>query len=136
MTRRRPPALVGAVLSLLLLAGCGSPAAPTAPHFAKAGDQLDLPLPAAVKRLRFTDSNGRTVRLSDFAGKTIVVGDMLTLCQEHCPIDTATLVLMAHEYAATAADPADTVFLSITVDPVRDTPAQLAAYRHQYVGSP
>jgi protein SCO1/2 len=131
-------ALLSAVFSvaMLLLAGCGTHAAAAAPQFKNAGTQLYLPLPAALQRLKFTDSTGRTVRLSDYAGKTIVLADGLTLCQEHCPIDTATLVLLAREYAAQASDPSDTVFLTVTVDPTRDTPPQLAAYRKLYVGSP
>lgn len=118
-----------------VLTACGAPVPTSAPHFAAAGTELDLPVPATIRALPFTDQAGHTVHLSDFAGKTVVLGDMLTLCQEHCPIDTETLVLMARERAATP-DPADTVFLSVTVDPTRDTPAQLAAYRRLYVGSP
>lgn len=75
------------------------------------------------------------MRLADLIGKTVVIQDVMTLCQELCPIDTASFVRAASDYSSGAADPADVVFLSITVDPERDTPAQLAAYRRQYVGA-
>jgi cytochrome oxidase Cu insertion factor (SCO1/SenC/PrrC family) len=140
LVRRRSRALAIAVAGSALaavLAGCGSagsaPAA--APHFRDGGSVLDTPLSAAVEHMRFTDESGRAVRLADYTGKTIVLGDILTLCQEHCPIDTATFVQLAQQYSRTAKDPDDTVFLSITVDPARDTPAQLAAYRRTYVGA-
>nr|WP_246299414.1 SCO family protein [Nocardioides panaciterrulae] len=82
-----------------------------------------------------TDEQGRTVHLSDYAGRTVVLQDVTTLCQELCPIDTATFVSTARQYQDRADDPSDTVFLSVTVDPERDTPAQLRAYRRQYAGA-
>lgn len=135
LRRRRlvPIAAAGMALAAALT-GCGSTAPAAAPHFSGGGTELDSPLSAAVKNMRFTDESGRTVRLADYAGKTVVLGDILTLCQEHCPIDTAAFVQLAQQYATKAKDPADTVFLSITVDPARDTPAQLAAYRKLYMG--
>ena len=93
-------------------------------------------MPRALEHAAFLDQDGRTVRLADLIGKTLVIQDVMTLCQELCPIDTSTFVQAASDYAAGAAHPADVVFLSITVDPEQDTPAQLAAYRRQYVGAP
>lgn len=126
--------VVALVLLATVLTGCAGTGSPAhAPHLA-AGSTLGGPLPQPLASLPFTDENGRTVHLSDFRGRTVVLQDTLTLCQEHCPIDTATFVGTAR---AAAADPslADTVFLSITVDPVRDTPAQLSAYRRLYAGA-
>lgn len=137
MTRLRRTVMtaVVAAATMTLVAGCGaSEASPTAPHVGS-GAVLDQPLPAAVEHMTFTEETGARVQLADFAGKTIVVDDVLTLCQEHCPIDTAVFVQTAERYAQTAPDPDDVVFLSITVDPERDTPRQLAAYRQLYVGS-
>jgi len=123
-----------AVGTMLLLAGCGSSATTSQPKLGT-GDPLDKPLPAAIEHMTFTDETGKKVQLSDYAGRTIMLQDVLTLCQEHCPIDTAAFVQTAQRYAATASDPGKVVFLSITVDPQRDTTAQLAAYRRMYVGS-
>lgn len=131
---RRVTTAIAAIGFVALAAACGaSGASPAAPHVGS-GAQLDRPLPAAIRHMTFTDETGRPVRLSDFTGKTIVLDDVLTLCQEHCPIDTAVFVQTALRYSQTAPDPGDVVFLSITVDPGRDTPAQLAAYRRLYVG--
>ena len=136
-SRRRAVRAAAALLAVAaLVAGCGtgSSARVAVPHFRDGGSQLDARLSRAVERIPFTDESGRTVHLSDYAGRTIVLGDILTLCQEHCPIDTATFVQLAERYAADPSRRDDTVFLSVTVDPGRDTPAQLAAYRRLYVG--
>jgi len=128
--------LVGLVAAVCLGA-CGGHASGTSaepPHYSS-GTVVGTPVPAAVRHLAFTDENGRTVHLSDYAGRTVVLQDVMTLCQELCPVDTATFVDTARQYAQRAADPSDTVFLSITVDPRRDTPAQLRAYRHEYAGA-
>jgi protein SCO1/2 len=138
-SRRRAVRAAAALLAVAaLVAGCGtsSSARVAVPHFRDGGSQLDARLSRAVERIPFTDEAGRTVHLSDYAGRTVVLGDILTLCQEHCPIDTATFVELARRWTADPSNAASTVFLSITVDPARDTPAQLAAYRRLYVGGP
>ena len=125
--------LVGVLLvsmSLLVACGAGGKSLPVL----SSGTSLDQPLPTAIEHMTFTDATGRRVHFSDYAGKTIVLDDILTLCQEHCPIDTAAFVDTAQRYATTARHAGDVVFLSITVDPQRDTPAQLAAYRRLYAG--
>lgn len=115
------------------LAGCGADGASAhvSPPKKGVGTPMDDALPRRILDLPFTDSTGKTVRLSDLAGKTVVISDVMTLCQEACPLDTAALLQTEREVSA--ADPkAPVVYLSITVDPERDTPAQLAAYRRQF----
>jgi protein SCO1/2 len=77
------------------------------------------------------DPQGHIVTLGSFAGRTLVVSDSMTLCSEDCPLDTANIVSAAR--ATDAAGLTDkTEFLSITIDPARDTPHRLAAYRRLY----
>lgn len=99
------------------------------------GTPLDSALPASIRDLSFTDSDGRSVRLADFAGKTVAISDVMTLCQETCPADTATLVQTVRAEDA-AGRGSGQEFLSITVDPGRDTAAQIAAYRRLFVPPP
>ncbi len=133
MTRRaraKPAARLGslvAVLTLILaVAGCGasSPAAPAA----SLGSQIDRPLDPAVLNVPLATSTGATTTLAAYHGKTVVIGDFLTLCQEICPM---TSVNFEHMGAAATrdGDGGSVVFLEVTVDPTRDTPARLAAYR-------
>lgn len=139
ITRRA--ALGGGVLlglgGLGALAGCGGQAraeAPPAPG-RNVGTELDQALPDWVSAMAFTDGAGRTVRFSDYADKVVVLADTMTLCQESCPIHTATVVQTAEQVAA--AGHSDKVeFLSVTVDPARDNPAQIAAYQKLYRGAP
>ncbi|GAA2017322.1 hypothetical protein GCM10009740_00950 [Terrabacter terrae] len=114
------------VTSAAVLTGCGtarssSPIASPPPTLEQIGTPTDQTLPRAILDLPLTDSSGKTVHLADFAGRTVVLSDNMTLCQETCPMDTATLVQTARDENATA-DRAKVVYLSVTVDPVRDTP--------------
>lgn len=121
-----------AVLALLLVAsGCGSSPVP-APG-PNVGTALDGAIPKAILDLPLRDSAGRVRHLSDFAGKVLVISDSMTLCQETCPLDTASVVHTARRVAA-AGDSSRVEFLTITVDPQRDTVPQLRAYRRLYAG--
>lgn len=140
IAHRLPRALALSLVGLLAaaqLSSCGgsaSSAAQAAPRY-PSGTEVGQQLPDRLLHMPLTDEHGHTVHLADYAGKTVVLQDVMTLCQELCPIDTATFTSTISRYQQTAPHPSDTVFLSITVDPRRDTPAQLRAYRKQYAGS-
>lgn len=128
--------VAGALLVTAGLAGCGdvARAAPPAPSNA-VGTRIDAAVPKRVLSLPFQDSTGRTRHLSDFAGKLVVLSDSMTLCQESCPLDTSSVVSAARQVAGHgAAD--DVEFLTVTVDPRRDTPRRLAAYRSLFRPTP
>jgi protein SCO1/2 len=114
----------------LLMAGCGGgdPVSPPGPNV---GTRVDQPVPSRLLHLPLRDQDGRVRHLADFHDKVLVVSDAMTLCQETCPLDTAQVVQTARELDATARGK-DVEFVSITVDPERDTPQQLAAYRRLF----
>ena len=122
--------LLTAVLALTVLAGCGRQSVP-APS-AAVGTRLDQALPSGIAHLHLVDSTGRTRTLADLRGKVIVLQDSMTLCQETCPMDTAALLRTARAVDAAGLGH-EVVFVTATVDPQRDTPHQLAAYRRLYV---
>ncbi|MGH3510240.1 MAG: SCO family protein, partial [Nocardioidaceae bacterium] len=128
---RRPWALLALGPVLALAAACGSgPSAPAAPSQA-VGTKLDGPLKPAISALPLRTSTGATTTLAAYAGKVVVISDSMTLCQESCPLDTTNIVEAAR--AVNRAGLADkVVFLTISVDPGRDTTARLAAYRKFY----
>ncbi|MEO6886843.1 MAG: SCO family protein, partial [Jatrophihabitantaceae bacterium] len=70
-----------------------------------------------------------------FAGKILVISDLMTLCQESCPLDTANMVSAARTIEQSALG-SKVEFLSITVDPARDTPSRLAAYKRLFSSAP
>jgi protein SCO1/2 len=97
-------------LAAVLVAGC-----------ATGGDAPSLPAFA------LTDQSGRTVRTEDLRGRGLVVSFVFTACVEACPIVVAQLARL--QARARAEGLGDRVrFVSITLDPVTDTPAVLAQY--------
>ena len=75
-------------------------------------------------------SSGEAFSLEDFEGKLVLVNFMFTSCGGICPMQTASL----RQVMATL-DPAEMdelVFLSVSIDPARDTPDVLAAYKSNY----
>jgi protein SCO1/2 len=128
------PALVAAVAALLLLAGCGGTDPPARPG-RSVGTSLDRAVPARIQHLPFTTSSGARVTLAALRGKVVVLTDFLTLCSEQCPMTSANVDAMARAVHADGLDD-KAVFVEVTVDPVRDTPARLAAYRQLFAAVP
>jgi cytochrome oxidase Cu insertion factor (SCO1/SenC/PrrC family) len=120
--------------SALAMTACGDgPGVPAAPS-AYLGAVLDRPVPDSVARLPLTTDAGRVTSLAALRGHVVVLADFLTLCQETCPLTAGNLVVM--DRAVIAAGLGGRVrFAELTVDPGRDTPARLRAYR-ALVGAP
>jgi protein SCO1/2 len=117
----------------IVAAGCAASPVPAPPD--AVGTRIDNLVAARIMNQPLVTQSGAITRLSTYRGKIVLVSDMMTLCQETCPIDTATLVQTAR--AAQRAGLGGRVeFLSITVDPQRDRPARLAAYRALYAPAP
>ena len=109
-------------------------ATPTVPG-PNVGTSLNAKLPSRLSHLKLVTPSGDSTTLAAQRGKVVLVSDIMTLCQETCPADTATFVATAN--AIRAAGLSNQVeFLSITVDPKRDTRPQLAAYRRLYKPTP
>jgi protein SCO1 len=73
------------------------------------------------------DQAGKTVRLSDFQGKVVVVDFIYT----RCPLPDVCPRLSAN-FATVSKKLHDVEFLSITIDPQFDTPEVLAAYARRW----
>lgn len=121
---------VAALMLCLSLTACGSTGGPPPPS-AQLGNTMKGAVSKSILALPLIDSDGKTRHLSDYAGKIIVIDPILTLCQETCPLDTTAFTQVARSTAASSAAN-KVVFLTISVDPTRDTPSQLAAYRKLY----
>ena len=74
------------------------------------------------------DQNGETRRPDDFAGKPIALFFGFTYCPDICPTTLMTLTATQDQLAADGEPTDDLQILFVTVDPERDTPAQLNAY--------
>jgi protein SCO1/2 len=123
--------IIAALGCMLFIAGCSK----AKPPGVDVGTKLDMELPSDIANLPLVDSNGKKTSLADFRGKVLVISDTMTLCEESCPLDTANLVQTAREVDK-ADHGSDVVFLSITVDPQRDTVPQIEAYRKLFAPLP
>jgi len=123
-------AVLGAVVIALLSAGCAGSAAgngsPTG-HYGALGTLIRIPVPTALRQLPLTNQYRRHVTLDSWPGRTVLVVPFLTLCQEECPLTTGNLIAVTRSLRADGAT-ARVQIIELSVDPVRDTPARLAAY--------
>lgn len=118
-----------ATLAIAVFAvACGGSKATPGPPSAYLGTVVDRTVPAAIADLPLTTDAGRPTSLAAWHGQVVVLADFLTLCQETCPLTTGNLLQM--DRAVTKAGLGGRVrFAELTVDPARDTPARLRAYR-------
>ena len=89
-----------------------------------------------VGTLPLTDHTGQRFDLADYAGKAVVVDFVYTSCPlpDFCPRLSAMMQAMQAPVAQRFGDRVR--LLSVSFDPVRDTPAVLAAYRARYTQAP
>src|SRR5207302_9114927 len=91
-----------------------------------AGERDGLPKIGPAPEVSLTTQDGQRLSLKELRGKVVAVTFIYTSCADTCPLLTAK---MAGLQAALGADFGPKVFfLSITVDPERDTPAVLQRY--------
>ncbi len=119
-------------LALLVLAGLAVGGAAALALFPQARDKL---LPAGNIRIMgqalvggpftLTDHTGKHVTEQDFRGRTMVVFFGFTFCPDVCP---SGLQVMSAALDKLGPKADRVVPVLITVDPERDTPAQLAMY--------
>ena len=76
-----------------------------------------------------TDQSGRRVTEKDFAGKVLLVNFGYTFCPDVCPTELAAMTA-AIDQLGDAAKRVQPLF--ITIDPTRDTVAQLALYHQNF----
>lgn len=81
-----------------------------------------------IPNVELTTHEGRLVRFYDdlVRARTVAVQFFFVHCEGVCPLSTATLLSMQDELGERLG--ADIFFLSITLDPERDTPAVLAEH--------
>lgn len=82
--------------------------------------------PVEAVDFTLTDQDGNAVSFSDFDGKVIVVAFTYTHCPDVCPVIEANMKYMKGELGDSYGE--DVVYLSISIDPLRDTPEVLAQY--------
>lgn len=127
MTRRRG---ILAVLTSVLVAGCGSSGAVTAvDQGAVSGSGLQglilKPAKTAPSLVLHDYTGPQPVSLSQFRGRAVLVTFVYTHCPDVCPLIVADLAAAQRRLGAEAAH---LKILAVTVDPRRDTPSVIRAF--------
>jgi protein SCO1 len=127
--RRARPAW-GIALALVALgaalSSCSSSGPPSQPSAA-----MGVVQNRAIPDVALVDQNGRATSLSALKGKYVVLAPFLSLCQDECPLITGAFLSLQRDVRAAGLGN-DVVFVELTVDPGRDTPARLAAYAQRF----
>jgi cytochrome oxidase Cu insertion factor (SCO1/SenC/PrrC family) len=109
-----------------LLAACGGSGDP-APPPASQGIVQERPMPDVP----LISSSGVATSLAAYRGKYVVMAPFLSLCQDECPLITGAFIALQHDVDAAGLGK-KVIFMEITVDPGRDSPARLAAYSKEF----
>ncbi len=112
------------ILTLALLAPPTLALAHDAPH-----DQR-LPTIGPAPNFALISQDGVPVALRDFRGKVVAVTFIYTFCPDICPMLTAKMAEVQDDLGRDFG--AKIAFISITVDPERDTPDVLKEYARAY----
>jgi protein SCO1 len=145
--RRWPFAVAALAVALAVAAGCaerrdGGPTAsvehPSASvtTTATAPDRLAVIRDQHLFNVPLTTQEGRSVRFYDdlVRGRVVAINFMFTSCVVGCPVTISNLVLVQKALDERARR--DVTFLTISLDPERDTPDVLRSYARAYHAGP
>lgn len=82
--------------------------------------------PAVFRDLHLQDHRARAVQPASLDGRVLLLNFVFTTCSTSCPLQTHELAQLRR--GLPAAVRARTEFVSVSVDPLNDTPAALAAF--------
>ena len=83
-------------------------------------------MPIALASAALTDQDGRPLKIADFRDKTLVLNFIFTSCPSVCPRETQALSEVQRRLPAALGERVR--FVSVTVDPERDTPRALKEF--------
>ena len=78
------------------------------------------------------ERNGRRVGLPELRGKVWVANFIYTSCKDTCPLQSAEMARLQRDFV----EQMHVRLVSISVDPVRDTPEVLSRYAERYKADP
>ena len=90
----------------------------------------------AVPDFTFTERSGRKISIADLKGKVWVAQFFYTHCTDICPLTVPQMGLLHLEYLKDPEFRSAIHFVSITVDPERDTPEVLSKYAEHFSADP
>ena len=90
----------------------------------------------AAPEFALTTQAGTRLRSADLKGKVLLVSFIFTTCNGTCPATTATLARVQRALRDARLWGEDVAFVSISIDPTRDTPEVLAGYARSFGADP
>jgi protein SCO1 len=128
MSMRASITLTLMALAIVTLASLTLVASRDAPQHTS--QKSPLPKIAPAPEFTLTSQDGAPVTLADFRGKVVAVTFIFTLCTSTCPVLTPMMSFVQDRLGADFG--AKVAFVSITVDPERDTPEVLKEYAQAF----
>ncbi len=95
-----------------------------------AAQEQELPKIAPAPEFALISQDGAPVKLADYRGKVVAVTFIFTLCADTCPVLTPMMSFVQDQLGANFGEKIH--FVSITVDPERDTPEVLKEYAQAF----
>src|SRR5216683_6445070 len=93
-------------------------------------EEQPLPKIAPAPAFTLTSQDGVQLSLADLRGRVVAVTFIYTLCTDTCPVLTPMMSFVQDRLGADFGT--KIAFVSITVDPARDTPAVLKEYARAF----
>jgi len=87
----------------------------------------------AVPLIPMTNQDGHTVDLPDLHGKAVLITFVDTQCTDDCPIITRLFAGINNALAKDSATYAQSELITVSIDPVHDTPPILRKYGLKYM---
>lgn len=87
---------------------------------------MESAFPASAKLGTLVDQNGVRFRFEALRGRTVVMNFIFTHCFSSCPMQTRALAAVQRKVGETLGD--RVAFVSVSLDPERDTPAELKRF--------
>ena len=98
------------------------------------GQPSGLPRIGAAPALTLTTQDGAPLSLGDLRGKVVLLTFIYTSCTDTCPLLTGKMAGLQEKLGSDFGSQVQ--FLSVTVDPERDTPDVLRAYGQRFKVDP
>jgi protein SCO1 len=128
MSMRAAPTVVLAALAVVALAAVTLVLLRDAPQYT--AQEPPLPKIAPAPDFALTSQDGKPITLAAFRGKVTAVTFILTLCNSTCPVLTPMMSFVQDRLGSDFGS--KIAFVSITVDPERDSPEVLKQYAQAF----